>query len=121
MVEQKNDSLVRQYLGHLRYDTSEQVAAVNALYERMWIYYNLFQPVMHLAKKEVVDGKIRRKWDQAQTPYQRMRASGVLSTEQQERLQTLYEQTNPLLLRDEIYECLDALWESATVQAGTAA
>jgi hypothetical protein len=45
----------------------------------------------------------------------------VLSTEQQECLQTLYEQTNPLLLRDEIYERLDALWESATAQAGTAA
>jgi hypothetical protein len=120
-VEQKNDTLVRQYLGKLRLDTPEQIAAGNALYERMWLYYNLFQPVMHLNEKLVDGDKVRRKWDQAQTPYQRLRASGVLMQEQQARLQTLYEQTNPLLLRDEIYAGLDALWETAVLQNGTAA
>jgi hypothetical protein len=120
-VEQKNDTLVRQYLGELRLDTAEQIAAGNALYERMWVYYNLFQPVMHLSEKTVDGDKVRRRWDQAQTPYQRLRASGVLSQEQQERLQALYEQTNLLLLRDEIYAGLDALWETAVAQNGTAA
>ena len=48
-------------------------------------------------------------------------ATGVLSQEQQARLQALYEQTNPLLLRDEIYAGLDALWETAVVQNRTAA
>jgi hypothetical protein len=120
-VEQKNDTLVRQYFGELRLDTPEQIAAGNALYERMWVYYNLFQPVLHLCKKTVDGDKVRRKWDQAQTPYQRLLASGVLSPEQQARLQTLYEQTNPLLFRDEIYAGLDALWETALSQNGTAA
>ena len=120
-VEQKNDTLVRQYFGELRLDTPEQLAAGNALYERMWVYYNLFQPVMHLRAKTVDGDKVRRKWDQAQTPYQRLLASGVLSQEQQQRLQTLYEQTNPLLLRDEIYAGLDALWETVVGQNGTAA
>ncbi|OLE32691.1 MAG: hypothetical protein AUG45_09495 [Ktedonobacter sp. 13_1_20CM_3_54_15] len=50
-VEQKNDTLVRHYFGELRLDTAEQIAAGNALYERMWLYYNLFQPVMHRARK----------------------------------------------------------------------
>jgi hypothetical protein len=120
-VEQKNDTLVRQYLGTLRLDTAEQIAAGNALYERMWLYYNLFQPVMHLHEKKVDGDKVRRKWDQAQTPYQRLVATGVLSQEQQARLQALYEQTNPLKLRDEIYAGLNALWETAVVQNGTAA
>jgi len=120
-VEQKNDTLVRQYLGTLRLDTAEQIVAGNALYERMWLYYNLFQPVMHLCEKRVDGDKVRRTWDQAQTPYQRLLATGVLSQEQQQRLQALYEQTNPLLLRDEIYAGLDALWETAVVQNGTAA
>jgi hypothetical protein len=87
----------------------------------MWLYYNLFQPVMHLHEKMVDGDKVRRKWDQAQTPYQRLVATGVLSQEQQARLQALYEQTNPLLLRDEIYAGLDALWETVVVQNGTAA
>src|SRR5438105_8023381 len=47
-VEQKNETLVRHYFGHLRLSTPEQIAAANALYEQMWVYYNLFQPVLHL-------------------------------------------------------------------------
>jgi hypothetical protein len=120
-VEQKNATLVRQYFGKLRLATVEQIAAGNALYERMWLYYNLFQPVMHLSEKMVEGDKVHRKWDQAQTPYQRLVATGLLSQEQQARLQALYEQTNPLLLRDEIYAGLDTLWETAVVQNGTAA
>ena len=120
-VEQKNDTLVRHYFGKLRLDTVEQIAAGNALYEHMWLYYNLFQPVMHLAEKIVEGDKVRRKWDEAQTPYQRLLATAVLSQEQQERLQTLYEQTNPLLLREEIYTSLTVLWDTALAQNGTAA
>ena len=55
-VEQKNYSLVRAYLGYERLDTPAQSMAVNALYDRMWLYYNLFQPVMHLESKEVGGG-----------------------------------------------------------------
>lgn len=107
--------------GKLRLDTAEQIAAGNALYERMWLYYTLFQPVMHLAEKIVEGDKVRRKWDEAQTPYQRLLATAVLSQEQQERLHTLYEQTNPLLLREEIYTGLTVLWETALAQNETAA
>ncbi|MFL5665745.1 MAG: integrase [Ktedonobacteraceae bacterium] len=120
-VEQKNDTLVRHYFGKLRLDTAEQIAAGNVLYERMWLYYNLFQPVMHLSEKIVEGDTVRRKWDEAQTPYQRLLATGALSQEQQERLQTLYEQTNPLLLREEIYTGLTVLWEAALAQNETAA
>jgi hypothetical protein len=117
-VEQKNASLVRQYFGTLRLDTPEQVAAMNALYDKLWLYYNLFQPVLHLTEKQVHPGGIVRKWDTAQTPDQRLLASGTLSAEQQARLQALYEQTNPLRLREEIYQGLAALWDSYA--AGTA-
>ena len=120
-VEQKNDTLVRHYFGELRLDTAEQIAAGNVLYERMWLYYNLFQPVMHLSEKIVEGDTVRRKWDEAQTPYQRLLVTGVLSQEQQERLQALYEQTNPLLLREEIYTGLAVLWDGVLVQTGTAA
>jgi hypothetical protein len=120
MVEQKNDTLVRQYLGQLRLDTPEQVAALNALYEQMWLYYNLFQPVLHLCEKVVQGDKVHRKWDQAKTPYERLLASSVLSPEQQARLRQLYEQTNPRQLREAIYRQLDALCQSA-IQPSSAA
>lgn len=120
-VEQKNDTLVRQYFGQLRLDTPEQIAAGNRLYEQMWLYYNLFQPVLHLVKKTMEGDTVRRSWDEAKTPYERLLASGVLSHQQQQRLQSLYEQTNPLHLREEIYAGLALLWEQATVPDDTAA
>ena len=121
LPDQKNDTLVRQYLGQLRLDTPEQVAALDALYEQMWLYYNLFQPVLHLCEKTLVGDKVVRKWDEAKTPYERLLAKGVLSPEQQARLQQLYEQTNPLQLRQAIYRQLATLWEAATTQPGSAA
>lgn len=121
MVEQKNDTLVRQYFGQLRLDTPTQIEQMNALYEQMWLYYNLFQPVLHLVEKEVVNDRVKRKWDQAQTPWQRLQASGKLSAQQQSHLQTLYEQTNPRRLRQQIYQALTQLWEQATQQSAPAA
>jgi hypothetical protein len=75
---------------------------------------------MHLAEKQVGPDGIQRKWDTAQTPYQRLLDSGTLSAEQQARLQTLYEQTNPLCLRDAIYRGLAALWDAAAATEGVA-
>lgn len=121
MVEQKNDTLVRHYVGHLRLDTPEQVAALDVLYEQMWLYYNLFQPVLRLCEKTMVEDKVVRKWDQAKTPYERLLESAVLSPEHQARLQQLYELTNPAQLREAIYRHLDALWAMATAQPGNAA
>ena len=121
MVEQKNDTLVRQYVGQLRLDSPEQVALLNALYEQMWLYYNLFQPVLHLCQKTVVGDKVRRKWDEAKTPYERLLTTGVLEAAQQERLRVLYEQTNPLQLRQAIYRQLAVLWEAAHPEPSSAA
>ncbi len=50
-VEQKNSTLVRAYLGLARFDTAAQTNAINQLYEKMWLYYNFFQPVMRLREK----------------------------------------------------------------------
>lgn len=111
-VEQKNYTLVRAYLGYDRLDTPAQSMAVNALYDRMWLYYNLFQPVMHLVGKEVVgENRIKRTWDEAKTPYERVLATGVLSREQQARLTSLYARTNPRQLRREIHQLIETLWE----------
>jgi len=111
-VEQKNDSLVRQYFGTMRLETAQQCQQMNEIYELMWLYYNLFQPVLHLVEKTVVEGKTHRKWDQAQTPYTRLKATGALSLHHQQHLDTLYEQTNPRQLRETIYERLALLWQS---------
>lgn len=111
-VEQKNYTLVRSYLGYDRIDSPAQCVAVNALYDRMWVYYNLFQPVMHLVSKEMVgEGRVKRKWDQAKTPYERLLATGALSEEREAKLTAIYAQTNPRRLRQEIYQIIESLWD----------
>ena len=108
-IEQKNDSLVRAYLGHQRLDTAAQCAARNALYEQMGTYYNLFQPVLHLCGKEVIDGKMKRTWDAARTPDQRLIATGILSETVAAGLAALHAGTNPRQVRAAIHAGLARL------------
>lgn len=110
-VEQKNNTLVRAYVGYDRLDNGAQCAALNALYDHLWLYYNLFQPVMHMIGKEVTDGKLHRKYDKAKTPYQRLLSTHILSPEEETRLAVLYSQTNPRQLRKVIYAALEQLWQ----------
>jgi len=110
-VEQKNSTLVRAYVGYERLDNGAQCAALNSLYDQLWLYYNLFQPVMHMVSKESVNGRVRRIHDTAQTPYQRLLSSGILSPEQKRRLAELHAKTNPRQLRREIYQAVEQLWQ----------
>ena len=114
-VEQKNSTLVRAYLGYDRLDTVQQTRVLNLLYDKMWLYYNFFQPVMHLTQKTVIpvegrSARIKRRYDQAQTAFDRLCASNAISNQDRRRLQALRDQTNPRHLRQEIYDLLDYLF-----------
>jgi hypothetical protein len=113
-VEQKNATLVRAYLGDARLDTVEQTRVLNQLYDKMWLYYNFFQPVLHLIGKDSrpADGqamRMQRRYDVAQTPFDRLCATGTLAEGQQCTWQALRNQTNPRQLRREIHAMLDQL------------
>lgn len=114
-VEQKNSTLVRSYLGYERLDTVAQTLAVNELYNKMWLYYNLFQPVMRLTEKKWVGEKgqpsrMKRVYGKAQTPFDRLCATKAISPERKERLEALRAQTNPRQLRHEIYDLIDYIF-----------
>jgi len=115
-VEQKNDTLVRAYLGYDRLDTVAQTNLLNQVYEAMWLYYNFFQPVLRLAEKVYLppsDGqsaRLTRRFDRAQPPFDRLCASGVLTPEQQDRLRAVRTATNPRHLRQRIYDLLNQLF-----------
>ncbi len=117
LVEQKNDTLVRAYLGHGRLDTAAQAATLEQLYEQPWVYYNLFQPVLHLAEKVVTAGKLRRRWDTATPPYQRLVATGGLDADWRATLDARHAQTSPRQLRRAIYGGLARLRRPATPHA----
>jgi hypothetical protein len=114
-VEQRNGNPVRTYLGYDRLDTVDQTLALNELYELMWLYHNFFQPVMRVAEKIVLseDGqrtRIRRRYDQARTPFDRLCDTGGLSPEARAQLTALRQQTNPRHLLAQIEAQLDHLF-----------
>jgi hypothetical protein len=114
-VEQKNSTLVRAYLGHERLDSVQQVLATNRLYDKMWIYYNLFQPVMHLVEKEVIrqegqPARVKRRHDQARTPFDRLCATDAILPAHRQQLEALRDQTNPRQLRQQIYDAIDHIF-----------
>jgi len=114
-VEQKNATLVRAYLGDDRLDSVAQTLVANQLLEQMWIYYNLFQPVMHLQEKQVIvqDGhppRIRRRYDEARTPFDRLCATDAILPEHRKQLEALRDQINPRLFRQQIYATIDHLF-----------
>jgi hypothetical protein len=122
-VEQRNANPVRAYLGYDRLDTVAQTLAVNQLYDKMWLYHNFFQPVMRVAEKIVVTDeqqrtRIKRRYDQAQTPFDRLCATDLLSPEQRTELETLREQTNPRQLLAEIRASLDFIFSLPNAAPG---
>jgi hypothetical protein len=114
-VEQKNATLVRAYLGTDRLDSVAQTQALNQLYDDMWLYYNFFQPVMRLTEKTLQttdDGTTRftRRFDDAQTPLDRLLATSVVDAPRREALLALRRQTNPRQLRQAIEDQLQHLF-----------
>jgi hypothetical protein len=108
-VEQKNDTLVRGYVGYQRVDTRQQVERLNALYADLRLYNNLFQPVFHQIAKEFDAGVVRRQHDIPQTPFQRAKASGMGMPSAIEDAHHRYLLTNPQQLRRRIYQRIAAL------------
>ncbi len=124
-VEQKNRTLVRAYLGYDRFDSVAQVQAINELYEKLWLYDNFFQPVMRLKEKVYIpDGeggsRVRRRFDQAKTPFDRLCATGVLPQDLQQELEHLRNQTNPRQLRKEIDQLIDSIFSLPGATPGIA-
>jgi hypothetical protein len=114
IVEQKNSTLVRALLGFDRFDTTAQLLVANQLYDRIWLYYNLFQPVMRLAEKSFSPEasqptRVKRRYDRASTPFDRLCATAAISQERREQLQALRDRTNPRQLRQEIQDLMDHL------------
>jgi len=113
-VEQKNASEIRAYVGHDRLDTVDQTNLLNQLYDKLWIYYNLFQPVMRISEKLIVPTRngthrIKRRYDDARTPFDRLSATDKLDPVERRRLEQLRQDTNPRKLRTEIYRLIDRL------------
>jgi hypothetical protein len=111
-VEQKNWSIVRRAVGYDRYDTSEQLGLLNALYALLHLYLNFFLPVMKLKEKVRTGSKVKRVYDDPQTPYVRALNSPHLSDQDKAQLREAYSYLDLCELRRRIDELQDQLFAS---------
>jgi hypothetical protein len=111
-IEQKNWSVVRRLIGYDRYESAEEQALIEAIYQDWRLYVNFFQPVLKLVEKRRVDNKVRKRYDTARTPFQRVLDSPDVSEEDKERLRQIYALLNPVALRQRIDENLERLFEA---------
>ena len=80
------------------------------VYYDVRLYMNFFQPTMKLLDKTRNGAKVHKVYETAQTPYQRLLQSGVLSEAKRTEMTAIYHGLNPVLLLKQINSHLEQLW-----------
>ena len=109
-VEQKNGAIVRHLVGYDRFASHAAYAQLARVYELARVHVNFFQPVEKLVTKSRQGARVHRVYDRAQTPYQRLVTTDVLTSEKRDELERLYHRLNPLQLRRDLDAALERLW-----------
>ncbi len=122
-VEQRNHFVVRAYIGYDRLDTVAQTILLNKIYQKLWIYHNFFLPVRKTKEKIIIPSqgaksKVKRVYDRARPPLERLEESEVVEAERLERLKRLRDSINPLRLREEIYSLIEELFSLPGTRPG---
>ena len=115
-VEQKNYSVVRRAVGYARYEGSAHLRLLNELYAQLRLYTNFFQPVMKLISKERTGAKVKKTYDRARTPYQRLANSSALNKQAKQQLHAQYLSLNPAELKRSISQLQARLLKLAVRQ-----
>lgn len=101
-VEQKNRQLVREIVGYSRYDSPEEVSWLNEIYGMLDPYANLFLPLRKVIFKERQGSKVKKRYDSAKTPLERLIEKGVLKNTVKDSLLSQHKSLNPLLLHRQL-------------------
>lgn len=112
-VEQKNWTAVRKLIGYDRYNSRPALHQLELVYRLLGEHMNYFQPLCKLVHKERHGARVHKQYDRAQTPLQRLLASGTLRPSEEQALSEHFQSLNPIKLRTEIDEALTGLWKLA--------
>jgi hypothetical protein len=121
-VEQKNWTHVRELLGYERFKDPRLVALLNDLYKTCWgPFHNFFHPSMKLIGKVRIGSRYRKRYDQAQTPCERLLRCPLMSHAQKEALRHQRDQLDPFLLKRGIEEKLAVILDIVGADMGAGA
>ena len=116
LVEEKNGSVVRYYLGDRRLDTVMQTRFLNTIYEKIQRFHNFLQPVMKQIDKawmpptDARNGYMKRYHDTARPPLERLCQVLDPASPHCQALFAQRDQINPLQLRRDIHADLEHLF-----------
>jgi hypothetical protein len=108
-VEQKNGAVVRQFVGHERLVGLQAYRQLRELYRAVRLYVNCFQPSMKLLSKDSEEEKVRRVYDPAKTPLQRLLLSGILPADRQHELSEVAQALDPLSVLHQLEQLQQAV------------
>lgn len=95
-VESKNNHVVRKHAFHWRYDTPEELALLNELWELVSLRLNFFTPTKKpVGYATTADGRRKRLYDTPATPWQRVLGSGLLTEQQRAAVAARVAGVNP--------------------------
>ncbi len=104
-IEEKNWTIVRQYIGYQRLDNRQQLELLNDLYRNeLYCLSNFFLPSVKLISKQRQGSKIIKKYDKAKTPMQRLFESNLIDDEKKLELLRFSKKLNPFELQKRIRE-----------------
>ena len=86
---------MRHLIGYDRFASKRAYAQLARVYALSRLHVNFFQPVEKLVTKHRDGARVRRVFDRAQTPYQRLCAAGVLPPAKRAELDARYGRLNP--------------------------
>lgn len=115
-VENRNDKLVRKNVGYRRYEGKTEFFLLNLLYERFYFYLNFFKSQRRFFKKEKICSKIKKLYDQPQTPYERVLTEKSISEVNKIKLKNIYQSLNPIEIRKEIIRLQNLLLENDKIK-----
>lgn len=102
-VEQKNNTLVRELFGYERFESEDLLNLMNDIYQNYWNpLKNYFTPVMKLKSKVREGSKVKKKYDEPKTPYQRIMDHPDINPWAKGKLQLTYQKLNPFVLKREL-------------------
>ncbi|NWJ46738.1 MAG: transposase family protein [Chloroflexi bacterium] len=108
-VEQKNGAMVRQLIGYDRFEGEKSYRQLAEVYRATRLYVNFFQPSMKLPVKTRKGSSLYRKYDQAQTPFQRLGDAQILTAEAKNQLEEVARALDPVQLLAQLQTLQNAL------------
>lgn len=111
-IEQKNWDVVRKMIGYGKFDTYEQLDIIKRVESLLAFYQNYFQPSQKLVSKTRIGAKVKKKYDIAQTPAQRLLARKDTPKDTKKRLKDAFRHLNPAELLRDINNLISELYDT---------